>query len=70
VLRFDVKHRTKKRIAQLNRALGRKQEIQMKTIILAVLAALSFGLTGVASADGHTDRNSTFPEGSIQVSAE
>ena len=38
----------------------------MKTIILAVLAALTIGLSGVASADGYTwDRSSTFPEGSI-----
>jgi hypothetical protein len=43
----------------------------MKTIVLAVLAALTIGLTGVASADGYTwDRNSTFPEGSIQHSPE
>ena len=40
----------------------------MKTIILAVLAALSIGLSGVASAE--RDQNSTFPEGSIQVSPE
>ena len=40
----------------------------MKTIILAVLAALTIGLSGVASAD--KDQNSTFPEGSLQTSAE
>lgn len=39
----------------------------MKTIILAVLAALTIGLSGVASAD--QERN-VFPEGSIQHSAE
>ena len=38
----------------------------MKTIILAVLAALSIGLSGVASAD--QERN-VFPEGSVQLSA-
>ena len=38
----------------------------MKTIILAVLAALSLGLSSFASAD--QERNA-FPEGSTQLSA-
>jgi len=43
----------------------------MKTITLAVLAALSFAFAGIASADGYSwDRNGAFPEGTIQVSAE
>jgi len=43
----------------------------MKTIALAVLAALTFAVSGIAAADGYTlDRDSAFPQGSIQVSAE
>ena len=43
----------------------------MKAIVLAVLAALSIGIAGVASAAGYSwDHNSTFPEGTLQVSPE
>ena len=42
----------------------------MKSITLAVLAALTFAFSGIAAADYGWDRNSTFPQGSIQVSAE
>ena len=50
---------------------GALKETHMKTFILAALAALTIGLGGYASADVGVDRsNSTFPEGSIQTSAE
>ena len=43
----------------------------MKTIILAAFAALTFAVSGIAGAGEYSwDRNSTFPEGSIQGSAE
>jgi hypothetical protein len=43
----------------------------MKTFILAALAALTFAVSGIAGAAGYSwDHNSTFPEGSIQVSPE
>jgi hypothetical protein len=42
----------------------------MKSIVLAVLAALTIGLSGVASADSYKDGGMAFPEGTIQVSAE
>ena len=43
----------------------------MKTIILAVLAALTFASAGFAGADGYSwDKNQAFPQGTIQVSAE
>jgi len=42
----------------------------MKTFVLAVLAALTLTLGGYAGADDYVrGANSTFPEGSIQVSA-
>lgn len=42
----------------------------MKTFILAALAALTIALGGYAGADVGDRGNSTFPEGSIQTSAE
>ena len=43
----------------------------MKAIVLAVLAALTTGFAGAASADGYSwDRNGAFPQGSVQVSTE
>ena len=42
----------------------------MKSIILAVLAALSIAFAGVAGADMWKDSNTAFPEGSVQTSAE
>ena len=67
VLRFDEAPEEENGSLNLTAPSGAKKEIQMKTIILAVLAALSIGLSGVASAD--QERNA-FPEGSVQVSAE
>ena len=42
----------------------------MKSIILAVLAALSIAAAGVAGAEIMKDTNSTFPEGSVHNSTE
>ena len=42
----------------------------MKSFILAALASLTIAFAGVAGAGGMWDTNSTFPEGSVQISAE
>ena len=42
----------------------------MKSIILAVLAALSIAFAGVAGAESMKDPGSVFPEGSTQNSTE
>ena len=38
--------------------------------ILTVLAALTIGFAGIASANSMQDSNATFPEGSVQNSTE
>ena len=49
---------------------GALKGFNMKSIILAALAALSIAFAGFAAAGGVQDFNGGFPEGSIQTSAD